>query len=141
MKRVFADAGYWIALFNTDDVLHEKATAITHALRGATFITSHVVLTEFLNHFASKGAFYRRKAVLSVLTLQQDPNVVILPQTTAIFETAVELYANRPDKRWGFSDCTSFIIMQDEGITEALAHDAHFQQAGFVALLRNEERT
>ena len=32
-------------------------------------------------------------------------------------------------------DCISFVVMQDEGLTEALTGDGHFEQAGFKALL------
>lgn len=34
------------------------------------------------------------------------------------------------------TDCASFCIMQQQGIQEALAYDRHFEQAGFIALLR-----
>jgi uncharacterized protein len=40
------------------------------------------------------------------------------------------------DKSWSFTDCGSFLIMHDEGLTSALTHDRHFEQAGFRALLR-----
>jgi predicted nucleic acid-binding protein len=42
----------------------------------------------------------------------------------------------RADKEWSLTDCASFKIMKARGITEALAHDHHFEQAGFTALLR-----
>jgi hypothetical protein len=37
---------------------------------------------------------------------------------------------------WGLTDFISFVVMQDRGITEALAYDQHFVQAGFRAVLR-----
>jgi hypothetical protein len=50
---------------------------------------------------------------------------------------ALTLYAQRPDKEWGLTDCASFLIMQERGITEALVYDDHFHQAGFIPLLRD----
>ncbi len=47
----------------------------------------------------------------------------------------MELYRHRPDKEWGTTDCISFVVMQDYGLTEALTTDEHFKQAGFRALL------
>jgi len=34
------------------------------------------------------------------------------------------------------TDCISFVVMEESGITEALTGDHHFEQAGFVTLLR-----
>jgi predicted nucleic acid-binding protein len=46
------------------------------------------------------------------------------------------LFARRPDKSWSLTDCISFVVMADRGLTEALTGDRHFEQAGFRALLR-----
>jgi predicted nucleic acid-binding protein len=46
-----------------------------------------------------------------------------------------DLFRSRPDKSWGLTDCISFVIMNEAGITDALTADVHFQQAGFRALL------
>jgi predicted nucleic acid-binding protein len=43
-------------------------------------------------------------------------------------------YRERPDKDWGLTDCVSFVVMQDRGLSEALATDEHFQQAGYRAI-------
>ena len=40
------------------------------------------------------------------------------------------------DKSWSLTDCASFLIMEEEGVTDALSHDRHFAQAGFQTLLR-----
>jgi len=48
----------------------------------------------------------------------------------------IQLYASREDKEWSLTDCISFFVMQREAITEALTGDHHFEQAGFVALLK-----
>ncbi len=40
------------------------------------------------------------------------------------------------DKDWSLTDCISFVVMHERGITEALTADHHFEQAGFVALLK-----
>ena len=46
------------------------------------------------------------------------------------------LFAKRPDKEWSLTDCISFIVMQEYGLTEALTADHHFEQAGFTILLK-----
>ena len=59
--------------------------------------------------------------------------------TSADFRTALERYASRSDQTWGLTDCLSFLVMEERGITEALAHDRDFEQAGFTALLRDRQ--
>jgi uncharacterized protein len=48
MDRVFADAGYWIALLNPRDDLHNKASASAQSYSPKQIVTSEMVLTEFL---------------------------------------------------------------------------------------------
>jgi len=136
MNAVFADAGYWISLFNPRDRLHDRAIAVSQALQNRPIVTSQLVLMEFLNYYAPLGQMFRQRAVQVVRTLQQDTNVEVVPLSDEQFEAALTLYAGRQDKTWGIIDCASFLIMQERGITEALAYDEHFKQAGFVPLLR-----
>ena len=48
---------------------------------------------------------------------------------------ALQCYKMRTDKEWGITDCISFVVMEEYGLTEALTADKHFRQAGFKALL------
>ena len=43
---------------------------------------------------------------------------------------------NPDDQRWSLTDCSSFLLMEQRGISEALAYDRDFEQAGFIPLLR-----
>jgi predicted nucleic acid-binding protein len=55
--------------------------------------------------------------------------------TSNAFREAMECYRSRTDKTWGLTDCTSFLIMEQKSIAEALTADRDFRQAGFNALL------
>jgi uncharacterized protein len=52
MERVFADTGYWVALLNPRDDLHQRATAISRDYTSKQIVTSEMVLVEFLNSFS-----------------------------------------------------------------------------------------
>ena len=54
-----------------------------------------------------------------------------------IFGEAWRLYSERLDKEWSFTDCTSFIVMNSMGLTDAFTSDHHFEQAGFNILLKD----
>ncbi len=137
MNALFADTGYWIALFNPRDDLHGKALTVARITQGRSIATSQMVLTEFLNYYAALGPSFRQRAVQVVRSLQQAGEVEIVPQTDEQFQDALTFYAQRPDKEWSLVDCASFLLMQKRNLSEALAHDEHFQQAGFVPLLRD----
>jgi predicted nucleic acid-binding protein len=52
-----------------------------------------------------------------------------------LYERGLTRFAARADKQWSLTDRISFVVMEDEGLTDALAGDRHFEQAGFKALL------
>lgn len=97
MRLLFADTGYWIALFNPRDYLHTKAIAISQVTQNRPIVTSQMVLTELLNHYSVLGQVFRQRAALVVRNLQQDSTVEIIPQTDDQFEQALEFYAQRQD--------------------------------------------
>jgi predicted nucleic acid-binding protein len=47
---------------------------------------------------------------------------------------AIPLYDH--DQGYSFTDCTSFILMRELGLAEALTKDRHFEAAGCTALLK-----
>jgi predicted nucleic acid-binding protein len=78
-----------------------------------------------------------RQAFLSLLKIvRADPKATVIPADRKYFDMGVALYAQRKDKDWSLTDCISFVMMQELDITEALTADHHFEQAGFVALLK-----
>ncbi len=68
-------------------------------------------------------------------TIRSDPDVTILPPDATLHEAGLSLYANRPDKNWSLTDCISFTAMDQWGIRASLTGDHHFLQAGYRALL------
>jgi uncharacterized protein len=137
MRKVFVDAAYWVALLNPQDSLHRRCITLSESLGQCEFITTEMVLTEVLNFFAKRGTGPRRACADFVRQLRDDANTGITPQTSAQFDDALQLYSERRDKSWSRTDCASFRVMANEGITEALTFDRHFEQAGFKALLRS----
>jgi uncharacterized protein len=135
MRRVFADTSYWIALLNPRDELHEKALEVSRGNKFDEIVTSQMVLAELLNSFSERGTNLRQAVARAVEALGSNTAVIVFPQTSEQFEKAFERYKQMTDKRWSFTDCASFPIMEAEGIAAALTHDKHFVQAGFEALL------
>jgi predicted nucleic acid-binding protein len=135
MRRVFADAHYWVALLNDQDQSHSAAQATSLAMQGVPVMTTEEVLTEVLAFFCERGQFLRQSAVAFVEGILSHPDIEVRPQSHHSFLTGFALYKARPDKEYSLIDCISMVVMRAEGITEILTHDGHFTQEGFTKLL------
>jgi len=96
-------------------------------------VTCAWILTEVGDALADPS--HRESFIKLIESLRSDPQTVIVSPQEAHFNAGCLLYASRCDKDWSLTDCISFVIMKELGISTALTGDRHFQQAGFVALL------
>jgi predicted nucleic acid-binding protein len=132
MSRVFADTFYFLALLNKHDEAH--ASAVAYAGQVVKLVTTEWVFMELADALASsrqRGSFMQTRQELLA-----DKDVETVPLDMALDEEGIRLYAARSDKEWSLTDCISFVVMEREGIREALTGDHHFEQAGFVAMLK-----
>ena len=135
MRQVYADTVYWIALANPHDQWHPLAVQAGRTVRGATIITSEVILSEFLAHISGAGQVIREGATRYAERVLTHPGIIVRPQTHQSFLDGFALYKTRPDKGYSLTDCISIQTMRQHGITEILTHDGHFTQEGFTILL------
>ncbi len=77
-----------------------------------------------------------RAAFIKLFNVLRSHDLVEVVSGDDWLERGVDLYARRPDKAWSLTDCISFVVMADRKLTEALTGDHHFEQAGFLALLK-----
>ncbi len=132
---IFADTGYFLGLIHGRDGLHGRAMAWEASLQ-EPLLTTNAVLAELLN--AMSGPGNRSKAALAVEAILGSEDCLVTPMGDELFRQALNRYTDRPDQAWGLTDCVSFVVMEEHGVTRALAHDHHFEQAGFEALLRRD---
>ena len=133
MKPVFADSWYYLALSNRADAAHKTAC------RWSSSIARRIVLTDFIlvevGNVLTCG-LARTKFVRLAANLAADVNTTIVPASRELVDRGLRLFAQREDKEWSLTDCISFLVMRQHGITEALTGDHHFEQAGFTILLK-----
>jgi predicted nucleic acid-binding protein len=136
LSAVFLDTAYAIALAVRSDAHHERAVGLAKELMeaGTRLITTRAVVLEIGNSLARQR--YRLAALQILRSLEGDPRIEIIPVSEDLYQRAFQLFRSRPDKEWGITDCLSFVVMHERSLTSALTADAHFQQAGFEALLR-----
>lgn len=132
--QVFVDTGAWKALYDKDDLLHEQAVQCARRLQeqrlkmtASNFIcdetitllrmkTGHELATQFGDHLW-------KSQVIHIVHVAVD-----------IESQAWEIFKKYSDKSFSFTDCTSFIIMQQLEINQAFTFDSHFRQFGFQTL-------
>lgn len=135
MTAVFADTSYWFGLMIRTDQWHDAAVRATIAIGDREIVTTEMVLAELLNAVSRLGPTFRADAAARIRRMRRIPNITIIEQTAEQFETALAYYEARLDKRWGITDCASFLTMHAAGITHALTADRDFTQAGFSLLM------
>lgn len=133
MKTAFADSAFYVALLIVRDDLHGKAKLLAQSWESSV-VTTEYVLVEVANYVRSSKSREKFGELLNLLLA--DRNTEIIPSDHGHWERGVELYLTRPDKDWSLTDCISFVVMTERGLTDALTADHHFEQAGFAALLK-----
>lgn len=134
---IFVDTGFLVAIVDGGDRLHAASRRLATELQGRPLVTTDAVFSEFLAAFCGRGPHLRRTAVQILAGLRKRAGVEVV-QASAWFDRGLELFERRPDKGYSHVDCVSFCVMRERGIRESLAHDEHFEQEGFAALLRRE---
>jgi predicted nucleic acid-binding protein len=138
MPEVFADTGGWANAFVRTEPHHALAAMLLRKWRQdrTRVVTSSYVLSELVALFTSPIRLPRSRAVAIVDSLLTAPWIEVVYVDRALHEEGWNLLKSRLDKRWSLVDCTSFVLMERRGIIEALTPDHHFEQAGFVRLLK-----
>jgi len=135
MRRVFVDTSAFIALLDPRDDCHDHAVHIEQALSSQTaqLVTTNFVLDETYTGLRGK---IQHSAILRFRdSVRQSQRLKVVRITEALEDQAWEIFARYDDKDFSFTDCTSFAVMQQLGITTAFAFDEHFGQFGFTPVL------
>jgi len=132
----FLDSSYIIALAQASDQHHAKALqmAVSVEQSKGRLVTTRAVLLEIGSALCKIKT--RRDAIRLVNSLQASSQLNVVPLTEEVASQGWNLFCQRADKEWSWTDCISFVVMKELGLTGALTSDQHFEQAGFTALLR-----
>ena len=132
---IFVDTGFFLALAQERDALHQRAVAWAGCCSERLLVTEFVLL-ELVNSLSAP--IDRGKAHAMVNAIRSSGAYEVIAIDSHLFDAGLQLHAARPDKEWSLTDCISFVVMDGRKISRALAYDHHFEQAGFEALLRRD---
>jgi len=135
MKAVFVDTMGWFSLLNQRDAWHERACDVMHQLSLARtpLFTTDYVADETATLLKVRGATHAIDSFFELLDISRALTMTTIGSER--FAAAKNLFLRRKDHGYSFTDVTSFVVMDELRIREALTHDSHFVEAGFVRLL------
>jgi predicted nucleic acid-binding protein len=138
MNKVFADTSGWAEFFVQTEPFHFEAKRLMQQWHttGTQVITTNYILLELVALLTSPLRVPRKTTCKVIETIKATSWVTIIHIDFTTHEEAWKLLTERQDKTWSLVDCTSFVIMQQRNILEALTTDHHFEQAGFIQLLK-----
>ena len=125
------DTSGWVALFVDNDQNHKKAASIFEdikSLKGTLIYTSDYIIDETITTILTRGS--HKQSVLAGEALFTSKIIKIIHVSADYLQAAWGLYQKYKDKRFSFTDVTSFAIMKDLNIIKAFAFDREFTQAG-----------
>ncbi len=130
MNELFADAYFFIALLNPRDQHHTKVHGGFRA-NYRHLVTTSWVLVEVVDALCTPST---RVAVHWFLVSALKDSTLWVAREPIWLDRGLDLFGSRPDKEWSLTDCISFAVMTERGLTHALTGDRHFAQAGFVPM-------
>jgi predicted nucleic acid-binding protein len=136
MKFLFVDTAGWMACADAADTDHGAARAARDRWleREGQLITSDYVVDETLTLLRLRlGLAAAENWWLSIAASRRVHRELIHEERA---EQARAIFFRYRDKDFSFTDCTSFAVMRELRLRQALTTDIHFRQAGFQMLPR-----
>jgi len=135
-EYAFADSSFLVARFNVRDRDHRAAIEFLEEQREGGPDAFRLVFSDYIFDETVTALAVRAKrhelASAAGRAMLESKNLRLVRVESPAFAAAWKLFVRRSDKRWSFTDCTSFVLMENLGIRKALTFDKNFQQAGLA---------
>lgn len=131
MGSLFLDTSFIIALEDADDRRHERAVSVWKDFKRypKNLVTTTYIFDETVTFLKRHMGHEKAADVGTRLLSSSIVEMVHISQKD--FETGWEMFLKYKDKGFSFTDCLSFLVMEQKGLKEALTFDEHFGQMGF----------
>lgn len=133
--KIFVDTSGWYALIDRNDHWHKSALVeLQRTVKARVpLVTSDYVVDESCTLAMARAG---PQAATNLLDLLHQTKLLEWEWIGADrFDRAENLFRKRAGDGFSFTDCTSFVLMRELRLQSALTSDAHFNSAGFHALL------
>jgi len=123
---IFTDTSAWFALAYEGDPYSSMAQAFIAS--NPRLLTTDFVIDETITLTLTRLGYWAAREIGEKLWSGQLAHVVYVSKADQ--RAAWELFKKHDDKKFSFTDCTSFTVMEQLGLLYAFAFDEHFEQTG-----------
>lgn len=134
-REVFVDTSGLYALVEKKDASHAAARAVVEKMlrAGRRLVVTDYIVAETVNLANARSGTRVAARVLDLI--EQSAGIRIEWMGPLRFDTTKAFFRKHADHEYSFTDCTSFVVMRELRLSQALTTDSHFPEAGFEALL------
>ena len=135
-NEIFVDtSGFYAILVQKDEKHKEAKQVLKLALtRRQGFVTTDYVLDETATLLKARG---HRSLLKSFFDIIFHSSICRIEWTDfERFRDVQSYFLKHLDQAWSFTDCLSFCLMNEFQLREALTKDHHFEQSGYIAILK-----
>lgn len=131
MKALFVDTAGWVMLADGADPQHRRACSVRDEwlAAGGVLVSTDYVMDETLTLLRMRLGIDAAEQWWQ--QVDDSPRLAWEPINGVRAEKARRWFFRWRDKAFSFTDCTSFVVMQERRIRTALTSDRHFVQAKF----------
>lgn len=126
---IFVDTSFWAAIRNRRDQHHDAAAALLDRHGGEPFITTDHVRGETWTLLRRRVG--HASAVDFLTEVERSARLRIVFVGPEIEDDAIRWLRRHDERPYSFVDATSFLVMRDLKIVDALSFDSDFTAAGF----------
>jgi predicted nucleic acid-binding protein len=134
-REVFADTSGLYALADQADPVHGAAERCVARLvkAGVGLVLTDYIVDEACTLAKARAGGYAAVQLLEIIDRSEAFRWIWIGEQR--FESAKSYFRKHSDHGYSFTDCTSFMVMRELRLRDALTSDRHFVQAGFQTLL------
>jgi predicted nucleic acid-binding protein len=134
-REVFVDTSALYALVDKNDANHlvARETAARLARAGRRIVATDYIVAETVNLANARGGAIVGTRVLDLI--EQSAGIRLEWVGMDRFAMAKAFFRKHFDHGYSFTDCTSFVVMRELRLGEALTTDRHFVEARFLCAL------
>ena len=134
MALMFLDTSGLFAVADANEHRHTHAAQLFDT--SPRSLTHSYVLAEFIA-LSRARKFPLHEAISFLRRIQETSLIRVIWVDRSLHEDALSLLENRLDKNYSLCDAVSFVLMKKHRIHDALTTDHHFEQEGFLRLLKD----